>query len=171
MQLRQISRSEITQSAASRGAEVEHAASVSEEANAAAELDLPTSDWAQLLSFLTQQMQLHLAGSRSSSYNFHLSTEPVGAALDEPGEAIHAPHLRLSEPAGLTGERSSSMRPGSAGSLPLGFEEDFVQRGAETGSQDCAERTSKRIASRRYEQEAEHLISVQTCKSASTLPI
>ena len=150
---------------------VEHATRVSEEANAAAELHLPTSPWAQLLSFLIRQMQLHLAGSQSSSYNFHLSTQPGGAAVDEPEEAIDAPHPSFLESTGLTGERSSSMRPGSASDLPSGFEEELVQRGAETGSQDCAERISKRIASRRYEQRAAHWISMPTCKSTTMLPI
>ncbi|KAK9841424.1 hypothetical protein WJX74_005538 [Apatococcus lobatus] len=126
---------------------VEHATFDSKKLIAAAELVLPGNDWAQLLSCLTRQLQAHLAGSQTTSYRFQLLTQPDVLAT---AQAVSpSKQLEPSEAARLTGEPAGSMRPRSAGSLPLGCEEDPMQRGAETGSQDCAERISKRIAGRR----------------------
>lgn len=124
---------------------VEHMTSEMDTAGPAA-LMLPANDWPQLLTSLTQHLQMHLTSGKCTSYNIHLSTVPTGSAPDVPEDAVH-PEPSVS--AHLAAEPSSSTRPQSAKSLPLGCEGDLEQPGAETASQDCSERTSKRIASRR----------------------
>ena len=124
---------------------VEHVTSGMEPAGPA-ELVLPANDWPQLLTCLTQHLQVHLASGKYISYTIRLSTMPHGSAPEASQEVLHP---EPSVPASLAAEPSSSTRPQSAKSLPLGCEEDLVQQGAETASQDCSERTSKRIASRR----------------------
>lgn len=114
-----------------------------------AELILPAHDWPQLLSNLAQHLQMHHASGNSTRYNIHLSSVPAGTALGVPEEAQH---LESAGPASLPADTSSA-RPLSATSLPPD-EEDLVQQSAETASQDCSERVSKRIASRRYAQRA-----------------
>ena len=116
---------------------------------APAELALPCSDWMQLLQFLVMRLQMHFAGSRSTTYRFVRSMQGTCTQLDT--EATHEGQIlpqQQSTVSQVPYGNEQAGRPSSASLLSSGPQE--AQQPMEgPASQDGAERASRRLAIRR----------------------
>ncbi len=124
-------------------------------ADVPAKLELPASDWLQLLDALMRCLESHIAGGSASRYMISIDTNTSAASCKAFPDDPQAAHDRINQQQLLQTsvaekEEDTGIRPQSAGAAVVQeAAERAATSAAEQTSQECTERVSERISRRR----------------------